>query len=653
MRLRLFKTLGFTAAFVFVCGILFIEWQAATSPPSDKSKSGESEPLEPSGPPTQVIDLAQRLTNAGWDQNAAESVVGLNKEWFTILADENPAGLELQLKLLEGLGRRPALSRFLSEHPETAGLLAVADAPENLATLLESSRKDYATIAGLYVQHVGPVGVADLGEALTENLHLICQLYARGLPGCELLFIFDRKAEGAEEYEHWLREVIQAKLSASDSEFASFVNLVMRQGPGLREKLSRSESFRARFRTELWPRLVRVVDGGQGTFELYLDEDSIWEMLALDNGEELLNRCGPLSIDLLFGHPEIGHKAYPQNLHAKIVQILLRREERSIHALMKFRGEPSFEDFLQRDLSPEVFSASLTQIFNAGSNYPETLKLYARLSNIALSEETGPPPSGLVTWIPLYYTVYEIPRKLSQGRQPSPIELFSAAADPLFLVVDIFSGGGLLAGRRALVAGSKEAAEAAIRKGGQKVFVTTLRDSGLELARKQLGKDIAEKMGEKELVNWSVTAMLSEIPQVVRTAMGKATVFEITKPVQFMFQYSRVGRETWKRFTRMDARLFMRGDAKVYVRLTNTAAAVLGRRGAAFFERTAQDLAFNATLESGPAHDVIHQGLKTGVSTADQLRAWQKNVSAWWLLNASQTATRGQPGSSSDGGSEP
>lgn len=633
---------GCTAALVFTGGLFIVAWQGGTSPNPGKPISPDSQPTGTEESPAQIVEYARRLTNAGWNQNSAESVVELNKEWFTILADENPGGLELQMKLLEGLGGRPALSRFLSEHPETAGLLAVAEDPEGLASLLDSARNDYATIAGLYVQHVGAVGVADLSEALKENSDLICQLQARGLPGCELLFIFDRNAEGAEEYEHWLREALQAKFAASDAEFASFINLVMRQGPALREKLSRSESFRTRFRTELWPRLVRVVDGGHGTFELYLDEDSIWEMLALDNGEELLKRCGLLPLDLLFGHPEIDHKAYPEHLHARIVQILLRREEQAIHALMKFRGEPSFEEFLGRDLPAEVFSASLTQLFRAGPNYPETLKLFARLSDKALIEETGPPPSGLVTWIPLYYTVYEIPRKLAQGRQPTSMDLFSAAVDPLFLAVDIFSGGSFPAGRRILIAGGKEAADAAsrklVQKGWQKVIVTTLRDSGLELASKQLGKDIAAKMGEKELVSWSITAALSEIQHCVRTAIGKATVFEITKPVQFMFQYSRAGRQTWKRFTGMEARLFMRGDAKVYVRLTNTAGAVLGSRGAAFFERTAQDLALGAAFESELGQDVIQEGLKTGVSAADQLRAWQQNVSAWWLLNASRTA---------------
>ena len=227
------------------------------------------------------------------------------------------------------------------------------------------------------------------------------------------------------------------------------------------------------------------------------------------------------------------------------------------------------------------------------------------------------------------------------------MDFFSAAVDPVFLVIDVFTGGGSAAGRKALLVGSKEATEVATRKlvekGGEKLFVTTLLDTGLDLARKQVGSDVAKKMGEKELFNWTITGTLSQVQQAVRTTIGKATAFEITKPVQFMFQYSGVGRESWKRFTGMEARLFMRGDAKIYVRITNLAGAVVGSRGAAFFERTAQDLALGSAFESQPGQDVLREGVDRVEEAKEQLRAWQQNVSAWWLLNASQSTSPTKP----------
>jgi hypothetical protein len=124
--------------------------------------------------------------------------------------------------------------------------------------------------------------------------------------------------------------------------------------------------------------------------------------------------------------------------------------------------------------------------------------------------------------------------------------------------------------------------------------------------------------------------------QAVRSAIGKATTFEITRPVQFMFRYSGLNRETVKRSTGLEARLFMRGDAKVFVRLTNVANAVVGSRSAAFFERTAQDLALGMAFESQPGQEIVHEGINLLASAREQLRAWKQNVSAWWLLHASR-----------------
>lgn len=642
MSQTLNKPLLSIAALAFAAGSVVMCWnRSTTSTPSPVTRTDSASRSD--SITTTKADYTGILTKAGWEHGAAEAVVALNADWFEILSEENPNGLRLQLKLLADLGRSPTLQRFISEHPETAGLLAAADDPVRIAAGLDGDLDSYQLLAGVYVQHAAPQDSSDLAVALERNRDLIVALLRQGLIGCEMLFLFDRRNPSTEDYETWLRDVIEAKLSASDVELASFVNLVMRHGRAIRGRLLNDETFRRRFRGELWPRLLRAAGGEHGMFELYLDDDRIWDLVALDNGEELLKRCGLLPIDLLYGYQEIDHSPYPQSLHDKIIRVLLRREDLTIQALMKFRGEPLFHRLLARDLSSDTLSASLGQLFTAGPNYPERLALYARLSDSALVDEVGPPASGLITWVPFYYTIYEVPKKLLQGRDPTGIDLFSAAVDPVFLVVDVMTGGGTAAGRKALLVGGREATEVTARKltekGGEKLFVTTLRDTGLELARKQVGKEVAERLSEKELLNWTITGTMSEMQGAVRSAVGKATTFEITRPVQFMFRYSRVGRETFNGLTGLEARLFMRGDAKVYVRLTNVAGAIVGSRGAAFFDRTAQDLAIATAIESEPGHEIIGASVSQARLANEQFRAWQQNVSAWWLLNASHNTT--------------
>jgi hypothetical protein len=597
---------------------------------------------EPQSSIERTSDFVARLVGAGWNSKAAESVVELNAEWFQIQAEENPTGLEIQLKLLNALGQYSDLHEFLIVHPETAGLLASVDNPRNVAESLSVAFADgeYERIAGLFVQHAAPKDAGQLALALAANYEQIKALHRRGFIGCEAIFIFSRDDSAGREYQLWLCEALSARSEASEEELGSFVNLAIRQGPSIRERMKKDEQFREQFRAELWPKLMQVLANDQSPLEFYLNEPNLWDLLMLENGVELLNRCGLLPLDLLYGYQEIGHRAYPKVLHDKIIQILLRREEQAIHSLMKFRDEPQFHKLLQRDLSPDTRSAALAQLLAAGTNYPAKLASYERLSNTALADEVGPPPSGIVTWVPFYYTLYEVPKKRLQGREPTGMDLLSAVADPAFLVVDIFTGGGAAAGRKALVAGGKEAAEAASKeiaeKGVEKFFVTTLRDSGLELAKKRVGKEISENMSEKELADWTITSMFSQVQQIVSSTAGKATTFEITKPVQFMFSYSGVGRDSWKRWTGLEAKLFMRGDARVFVRIGNLPLAILGSRGAAFLNRTSQDLSIGVIAESEPGQDALNEGVSKIVSAKDQLRAWQQNVSAWWLLNASE-----------------
>ena len=119
----------------------------------------------------------------------------------------------------------------------------------------------------------------------------------------------------------------------------------------------------------------------------------------------------------------------------------------------------------------------------------------------------------------------------------------------------------------------------------------------------------------------------------IGAAAGKATTFEVTKPIQLMFRYSGVSRETMKRLTGLEARLFMRSDARVFVRFTGLPRALVGSRTIAFFERTGKDLVLGTLAESEPGQGVLHTVAETGLSAKDQLFEWKKQISAWWLLN--------------------
>ena len=555
-------------------------------PPAEKSGDPKDSSSGASSPPSESPDrrIAQSLAAGDWNPEAAKAVIGINRDWFAIQAEENPAGLDRQITLLKSLGKFRQLDTVLQKHPELAGLLAAAADPISMATTLESTGNDYAITASLYVSHASPNDAAELATALKLNRDLICQLQRRGLIGSEVLFVFERDNPAADEYEKWLQEVMATRLSSSDEELASMLNLALTFGPEIRKKLRENDDFRRRFRSELWPRLENIVKAPQkdasgndlpNSFENYLLDDRIWDLLMLPDGDRLVSTWGPLPIDLLYGYEKLGlAPPYPKDVHDCIIEILLKGDLRTLQALLNptLRTSPRFHEFLKRHLPSDARTAAVTRLLAAGSNAPSELEKFSRLSDSALVEEVGPPPGGIKTWIPFYYTVYEVPKKLLQGRDPTGMDWFCAITDPAFLVIDLCSGGGAEVGKEILTKGGRTV----MKKGAGGLWVTTLRRTGLEIPARHLGEKVVEEAGEKQLARWTVTGTLTHMQEAVHGAIGRATTFDITKPVQFFFQHSGVGRKTFKSLTGLEARLVMRGDAHVYIHLTHLATSVLG-----------------------------------------------------------------------------
>jgi hypothetical protein len=186
--------------------------------------------------------------------------------------------------------------------------------------------------------------------------------------------------------------------------------------------------------------------------------------------------------------------------------------------------------------------------------------------------------------------------------------------------------------------GAAKVGVSAAEKGMDQLLVTTLRNTSLKLAEKQLTRSVAEKLTARELVHWAATEALSDLNRAVREALVRSSTIEVTGPVRFLFTYSGVGRRSWKVLTGLEVRLFMRRDARVFIRVANVPKAVLGARMAGYLEDTAKNLLEGSVSESEPVkHDKEQVGgaVQTLPRGADQLEVWQKNVSAWWLLHAS------------------
>jgi hypothetical protein len=261
---------------------------------------------------------------------------------------------------------------------------------------------------------------------------------------------------------------------------------------------------------------------------------------------------------------------------------------------------------LERPLPVGVRAAAFKQLLQLRPSHTARLELFARLNDKALAEEVGPAPGGVITWLP-GYAIYLVGKKLYQGRDPTFMEWFEAAAE--------------------MVPAAKAAK-------GRKVFTTALKHSGLQLAEKTLGRQAAQQLMkkgmERELIKWSITGQLAQLQRTAR----RITTLEITRPVQFMFRYSGINRETLRRCTGLEARLFMRKDARVYLHLHKSVLGKLTHRFLnEFAESVADDVLERVDETAAQAVRDVKQVAKVAQTGRQLLESWRRHAAAWWLLN--------------------
>ncbi|MEA3642305.1 MAG: hypothetical protein VBE63_20525 [Lamprobacter sp.] len=569
---------------------------------------------------TEHVDLSAqliaRLIKAGWSRQAATAVVELNAVYFSIKA-EYPEQLEILLQQLDRLGQfeNLALMPRIERHPEFAALYAGAPIPIELDRAFVND--DCAGVyAGMFQLIIDPHEQDVLVDAFQRYGRNICVLGAMGITAPAAVFMFDHERPGAREYARWLNETVARALRASqpDDAVAEIMALALNQGEYLRNRLNQDSDFRRHFRTRLWPAFARVTDcsnkpGGEcdTPLELLAEEPRVWDLLMQDRGEELLAQGGLLAVELLTEPPS--GVPFPKDLHPLVRESLLQGNNETLSALIRFQNEPLFHRLMLRDdLDPSLrqrILGDLSSVCPEGT--PQCPDLERRLRALGgftlatLREDLAPEPTGLTTWIPLYDTYYTA-RKLSQGRDVSALDIAFVGLD----VIDIFTLGKGKLMTQALKKGGKtiamETAESITKKSAKKILKSSSPDFFKKAAESGRLMTAASKSYLVKSIN---LAKLSD------QSMNMSRGLEITKPVQWVFEKTSIGRSSMKKITGLEARVFMRRDARVIVNYRNR-----------YTNYLTEEFAINAALE---------QAEEIGEIT---INAWQKHASIWWFENS-------------------
>lgn len=571
--------------------------------------------------------VAIELTQSGWTAQAAYAVTELNatilQDYFEFVPDE----YEKQVSVWKRLGEFPEVMSLLEIHPETAGLLAGATNPRIVADSLDNEA-NFLTTANLYQTHVLDTA-DDLAEALNIHESTICHLVDKNFIGVESLFIFPREDKAIKIYDEWIAREFEKQSGNLDSE-SEFVTTLAIHGKKIRELLIEDSEFAERFIKRVWPRYVQAMERGQIKFGLSLLDSNLFHLLALDKGDLVVEKWGNLSTHYLFGSHRL-----PEGTHRHLIEVLLIGDNETIDALERFKTENALTELLCReDISIEAMTAAINKAGNDSSNSTRLLRKYAKMGSGALTADVGPPPSGPVTWLPLYDT-YQVAKKLAQGRDLDTLETVCGVADPVLLLLGPLNPSsavkviGKKAAQETVVAGRKKAAKKILTASGRK-FAKEMGEEGLESSMKRTGT-----------MPWRLRETFKQTADTIGEKVSKKLTFEVTGPVQASFSRSGVGLKNFKRLTDLDARIFMRSDRRVVVRLDTVVRNVGLESGAEISVNALAEKLLETEAVQDKLKIIVCKAMVTNEAVTDALgsvnaraETWKQNASTWWNINA-------------------
>jgi len=593
----------------------------------------------------------------GWGKPEAENVVHLNRfHWFDTHQRISPEALQKELDLLcnklntQNPRFGHSAKQFLRKYPRVSGIMALSNNPDAFANAFDDfTQEEVRVLLDSYASYCEREDVKAWTKVVKAHGRQIVSLYRRGLPTAPVtLFTYPKDTIVAKEYGSWLNKCLNYLFKQtevdSDEVLPYFITYAATAGSSIRKSM-RNEEIRNQFIGTLWPRYERVVfDNGKKT-EYYdfttFHDPYVWDLLAKENGEMLLLGGGLSAVDKL-----VGPNAY-SSLSAReaLEDAIHSEEELLLSSFLEFgnktgtQNQLAEEKFLQiagdiyRD--KDLFRKFCHRLKEKGGGWQvEIDKLHKHHENGILHKELAPEPSGTITYIPGFAIWYAIEKGLD-GRDVSGMEMLMAGVEAAFVLIP----GGLAVSRGGQVV-IKEAAKKAMKRTvldmtkatGRRLTMESVENSSIGILR-QLGRLIV-KQGKKINQEWE-----------------KGMSVDITNATRSLFRNSAIGRRTFRKMTNLDARLFMRKDATVFLHLGKSTKAVAKIIAVEMAVSTAigeilavhsvqQGIANSAQFLS-VANDKLKKFFKDspslekqiGEQSTEELRRMQ--LSSWWLMNAS------------------
>jgi hypothetical protein len=576
-----------------------------------------------------------RLTDAGFSPDTADKIVERNLISWEILAENDPKELEAQLNQVAKIGKHRNTHYTLQRQPELAGLYAESlkisnDAPQKLDKVFQNPQYAFyfKNFCHLHTLDIKSCLVA--AEQYQKNGDIILNLYnaGRSIPVPETYFDANpSNREAIEVYNQFRRLfILDALNSTSQDECDEKLDYIYHSAYELREILDRDDDVRIHFLDSYFPVMKRVAESNRDSELSLLNTPLIFKLLKKQEGEQLLKRHGTAAVNALA--PFMEKDPIVMNY---AVNAMLNRNDVVLYALDRFRNDKELKNLLSRNISETDKEKLLQEVYENSDGGLKRLQYYDRLSDSALNDDLHP-YEGVGSYVP-GYAVYKMIRKKINGQDVTVLEVTGAIIDGGFIVTEVAlaipTAGASLSGT-ALRTAAKQTVEGQLRKVGSR----TAELAGKRMAEKELvlgGKKITQgntskllgQVAEQTLAKEGTNLLKLDASPLVRTTFDKARMFGISA-------------DKFKKYTGLDARIFMRPDRKVVLNF-----AALGTLGAHGSFIGIPKVVSRMTAENVVAENVIAKGQEFYLEYTDKNNvrrqkdsSYEEYQSALWLSAA-------------------
>lgn len=605
------------------------------------------------------------LTGCGWTMNAAEEFYQLHPSYYDEIAERlGYETLDDNLAKLRRLGK-PEYQNGLESHPELATLLGSvldvdSDGAANILRTLPSNEHDMILLLSLYQTHAAPEDASLLARILQnpEYRQYMLKLLDQSPENVELyayLVMLDqltnRSKSASVVFQQWLFTMFDKLLAVDiDSQQGQRLRLQLTiHAPTLSQQLTSDPEFCEDF-LRCWREFEGILanlnpkgeksklfdrsDTYEQVWLSYNQNPEVFRFLHLYRDEHavpLLKEYGTLVCDILLSGSYL--KPDNQSARKKLVSLMLSANE-NLRQSIVLANLPQYNGFitlLSRPLNQHTFYGMIEELAKANtatsSKSPAQLVSYWNsLGDAVLEKEFVEKHPGLWVYIP-GYEVYNLGVKYLDGREISGMDMVFAGVDAAFVVVDVATLGAGVAMTKTLSTATKTAG-----KSGTKIILKDVtQTAGKNLTREVVKEAPWQSLGVLKNAGRYFSGQFTRLPHV--------GYIDVTHFTRYMYEKTGIGTKTFKKFTDLDARCFMRQDRRVVMDLQKIPQTRVGQLTRNYMADTALGCGFGAVLMTEPGQSAARKTIETGMNVGGQViqtaaevnKNWKQNLSLWWM----------------------